>query len=288
MELGGNVSSEQALGKRLQQARQQSGLTQQQLCARANLSYSTLAKIERGAIKSPSIFTVQSIAAALETGLDELLGVDVKQLGKVPTGKATSRSGIKFIYFDLNDCLVRPRNTAFMQLAQDSGQPIDIVESVFWKYNDAVCRGEMSLDELNTVWAQRLGILVDWKKYYLNAAEEMPGIAELLDWAARHYYVGILSNTMPGFIQALKDEGLIPAVRFDAVVDSSEVHALKPESKIYEAAAAKAGMPAEQILLIDDNRPNLMAAEAIGWHTIWFDSYDPDQSIAAVRSALEV
>jgi transcriptional regulator with XRE-family HTH domain len=56
---------EKGLGKQLQSARQKAGLTQQQLCHKANLSFSTLTKIERGAIKSPSIFTIQSIASAL-------------------------------------------------------------------------------------------------------------------------------------------------------------------------------------------------------------------------------
>jgi transcriptional regulator with XRE-family HTH domain len=45
------VVAEQALGKRLQDARRAAGLTQQELCQKADLSYSTLAKIERGAIR---------------------------------------------------------------------------------------------------------------------------------------------------------------------------------------------------------------------------------------------
>ena len=47
--------AELALGKAIQQARQNAGLTQQELCHKAELSYSTLAKIERGAIKTPSV-----------------------------------------------------------------------------------------------------------------------------------------------------------------------------------------------------------------------------------------
>src|ERR1700755_265015 len=95
---------EQGLGKRLQEARQAAGLTQQQLCHQANLSFSTLTKIERGAIKAPSIFTIQAIAGALGVGLDELGG-------QAPAGVANrrlsqTRSGAKFIYFDVNGCLV--------------------------------------------------------------------------------------------------------------------------------------------------------------------------------------
>jgi FMN phosphatase YigB (HAD superfamily)/DNA-binding XRE family transcriptional regulator len=284
---GGTVSSEQALGKHLQAARQAAGLTQQQLCHKAGLSYSTLTKIERGAIKSPSIFTIQGIAAALDVTLDALIGSALQQR-KVPAdSRGVSKNGVRFVYFDLNDCLVRFHTSGFTQLARDSGQPIDVVEAVYWKYDSQVCRGEVSLDELNTIWAERLGIMVDWKQYYLSAVDKMPGIAELVEWVHKRYRAGILSNTMPGFIDALQAQSLLPALPYDAIVDSSVVHALKPEVKIYETAAAMAGVAPSEILLIDDSRPNLIAAEQLGWHTIWFDSYQPEASIEGIRATLE-
>src|SRR4051812_35007349 len=126
---------EKGLGKHLQEARQKAGLTQQQLCHKANLSFSTLAKIERGAIKSPSIFTIQSIAQALGLGLDELLGATVSP---ALTGRhlARTKSGASFIYFDVNGCLVRFYHQAFARLAEATGMPADIVETTFWHYND--------------------------------------------------------------------------------------------------------------------------------------------------------
>ena len=274
---------EKGLGKRLQSARRSAGLTQQELCHKAGLSYSTLTKIERGAIKAPSIFTIQRIAGALGTTLDELLGGMITHHAV----KSVSKNGIRFVYFDLNGCLVRYGSRGFTQLAHDSAQSIDVVETVFWKYDSQVCRGEISLDELNTIWAERLGIMVDWKQYYLNAVDPMPGIKELVSWTAKHYRCGILSNTMPGFIDALKERTLIPAVNYDAIIDSSVVHALKPEPKIYEIAAEKAGLQPSEILLIDDNRSFLIAAETAGWRTIWFDSYQPESSIESIKAALE-
>src|ERR1035437_10389531 len=93
---------EKGLGKQLQRARQSAGLTQQQLCQKANLSFSTLTKIERGAIKSPSIFTVEAIANALGTSLDKLIGHS-----PAPDRKfLKTKSGVSFIYFDVNGCLV--------------------------------------------------------------------------------------------------------------------------------------------------------------------------------------
>src|SRR3984885_6127949 len=97
---------EKGLGHRLQLARQAAGLTQQALCQKANLSYSTLAKIERGAIKAPSIFTIQNIASALGTTLDALIG-ELGPATPVPKTRLRSKSGISFVYFDVNGCLVR-------------------------------------------------------------------------------------------------------------------------------------------------------------------------------------
>jgi transcriptional regulator with XRE-family HTH domain len=57
----------------VQQARLTAGLTQQELCELANISYSTLAKIERGAIKSPSVYLVDKIAKKLNVTIESLL-----------------------------------------------------------------------------------------------------------------------------------------------------------------------------------------------------------------------
>jgi transcriptional regulator with XRE-family HTH domain len=94
---------EVGLGKSLQRARQKAGITQQELCQKAELSYSTLAKIERGAIKSPSIFTIQRISQALGVDLNELVGI-LPSNAKV-SAKKRSKTGIRFVYFDINGVL---------------------------------------------------------------------------------------------------------------------------------------------------------------------------------------
>jgi FMN phosphatase YigB (HAD superfamily)/DNA-binding XRE family transcriptional regulator len=278
---------EVGLGKQLQRARQAAGLTQQELCQRAGLSYSTLAKIERGAIKSPSIFTIQSIAAALNTSLNELMGI-VGPVKSPETPKKRSKSGIRFVYFDINGCLVRFFHRAFTRLAEETSVPADVIETTFWHYNDAVCRGEMSMDEFNRLFAERIGVpTLDWRAYYLEAIDPITEMQETVRWAADNYYVGLLSNIMPGFIDEMLKLNILPNVAYAAIVDSSATGAIKPEQRIYEVAQEKAAVPPEEILLIDDSRSNLMAAERMGWHVLWFDDYRPDESIVRVRTALE-
>jgi FMN phosphatase YigB (HAD superfamily)/DNA-binding XRE family transcriptional regulator len=280
-------SSELLLGARLQEARKNAHLTQQELCQRASLSYSTLAKIERGAIKSPSIFTIQSIAEALDTTLNDLMGM-MGSAG-LKTAKKRSKSGVSFIYFDINGCLVRFYHRAFGLIARDSGKQPDVIETTFWHYNDAVCRGELSIDEFNEILGGQLELdEFDWRAYYLQAVEAISEMHALLRWASENYRVGLLSNIMPGQIPVMIEQGLLPQLDYSAIVDSSEVHAIKPEPLIYEIATEMAQAPTGEILLIDDSRANVMAAEHAGWKVVWFDDYRPDESAERVRDILEI
>lgn len=283
MDTGGAVTDEKRLGQVIQAARKAAGFTQQTLCQRSGLSFSTLAKIERGAIKAPSVFTVRLIAATIGVSLDQLL----EGVAGAGTPRKVSKNGVRFVYFDMNGCLVRFYQRAFANLARDAGVTADVVENIFWQYNGDINRGEKSIDELNTALAERLGILVDWYKYYLAAVEVTPGVGELVRWAAENYRIGMLTNTMPGLVQALKSAGKLPDVAFDAVIDSSEVHALKPEARVYEIAAERAGLPPGEILLVDDDNPNLAAAGKLGWQTVGFDPYHPEESIVTISTALQ-
>jgi FMN phosphatase YigB (HAD superfamily)/DNA-binding XRE family transcriptional regulator len=280
---------EKGLGRRLQAARVDAGLTQQSLCQKANLSYSTLTKIERGAIKAPSIFTIQSIAEALNVGLDELMGIAPKA-GHMQRRHGRSKSGVSFVYFDINGCLVRFYHRAFTRLSEVTGAPADIVETAFWHYNDQVCRGEMDLPTFNRKLAADLGatVPINWQDYYLEAIEPIPVMHELVHWAAGQYRVGLLTNIMPGFIDVMIRRGLLPDVAYDVIIDSSVVRSIKPEARMYTLATQRAACPAAEILFVDDSRINLMAAEKQGWHVLWFDDYRPDESVARVKSALEL
>lgn len=277
---------EKGLGKRLQEARQSAGLTQQALCHKANLSYSTLTKIERGAIKAPSIFTIQNIAEALGVGLDQLMGSSSRPSHL--SAKKRSRSGITFVYFDINGCLVRFFHRAFTRLSEETGAPADVVETTFWHYNDAVCRGEMDLAAFNEKLTSELHAdkPIDWTEYYMEAIEPIPAMHELVTWAAEQYRVGLLTNIMPGFVNIMIEKGLLPNAGYEAIVDSSQVKAIKPEAEIYQTAMQKANVPSSEILLVDDSRVNLMAAEKQGWHVLWFDDYRPDESVERIKSAL--
>ncbi len=276
---------EKGLGKRLQKMRRSAGMTQQQLCQAANLSFSTLTKIERGAIKSPSIFTIQNIAKALNMGLDELLGVKTKPM----THHKETRSGVRFVYFDVNGCLVRFYHRAFAQIAKDYGVPPDLVEMAFLHYNSDACRGVLSMQDFNALIAKRLAIpSLDWPKYYLDAVEPMPGMQKVVEWACQNYGVGLLTNIMPGLLPSLINKGVVPNLKYDVIIDSSETGLIKPDVQMFKVAAEKSGVDPSKILLVDDTRENVATAEELGWHVLWFDYAQPEESVEQVKMALDM
>ncbi len=289
---GVGLTEEMKLGRVVQTARKNAGLTQQALCQKMGLSYSTLAKIERGAIRAPSVFTIRQIAQTLGISLDALLLNVAAEKPFAQTrpnpAKKVSRNGVKFVYFDMNGCLVQSAVTKTASLlASESGVTTDIVESIFWQYNSDVCRGTASIDELNTVLADRLGMLVDWNKYYLSVVQPTPGMAELVEWVAENYKTGILTNTLPGLVEPMLASGLLPQIKYDVIIDSSQVHALKPEPEMFHIAAERAGVNPNEILLVDDDHLNLSSAGQLGWQTFSFHAYQAEESIVAVSTALQ-
>ncbi len=278
------------LGSRVQAARLSAGLTQQELCEQAGLSYSTLAKIERGAIKAPSIFIINQICQALGLTIEGLLSTGVttvKQRARSSTKEVLAATPVSFVYCDINGVMVRFYQRAFAALAHTTNQPLDLVETIFWRYNDAVCKGEMSEMELNRVLAESLEAqVVDWRSLYVHAVEPITEMHDYVKSLVGRYKVGLISNIFPGFLQALKDAGKLPDISYDAEVDSSVVHEIKPHKHIYEIAEKRANANASQILLIDDTRANIIAAQEQGWRAIWFDSYHPAESVGDIEKIL--
>lgn len=282
------IVAEEALGKQLQDARVRVGLTQQALCQQADISYSTLAKIERGAIKAPSIFTIQRISEVLGVPMDELLGKPSSDSFLPKTSKKISKSGVRFVYFDVNGCLVRFFHHAFTRISEDFNVPIDTVEATFWHYNDAVCRGEISLDDFNKHLGESIGIeTIDWMEYYLEEVDPILEMQDILVWVSENYHIGLLTNIMPGFINEMLARKLIPNIHYDSIVDSSKIGAIKPEEAIYIEAEVRSGCQPSEILLIDDSRSNIMAANKHDWHVLWFDDYRPEESALRIRKVLE-
>jgi XRE family transcriptional regulator, master regulator for biofilm formation len=61
------------LGQRIQQLREQRGLSVQELASRAGTTYQSIWRIERGEQRDPSVALTRAIARALGVGVDYLI-----------------------------------------------------------------------------------------------------------------------------------------------------------------------------------------------------------------------
>jgi putative hydrolase of the HAD superfamily len=86
-------------------------------------------------------------------------------------------------------------------------------------------------------------------------------------WKGR-YRIGIVSNFYGNMRSLLKAEGLAGLV--DAVADSSEVGALKPDAAIFEAALEELGVAAGEAVMVGDSLArDMRGAEALEMPHAW-------------------
>jgi len=85
---------------------------------------------------------------------------------------------------------------------------------------------------------------------------------------AKRYPLYLLSNNNPiamGIINGMfRDNGIEPSTTFKSQFLSYEMRLLKPSQAIYLATIKGIGLPAEEILFIDDNETNVLAAREAG------------------------
>lgn len=112
-----------------------------------------------------------------------------------------------------------------------------------------------------------------WEAWHALLGGYVPERIELLRTLAREkrYRIFVLSNTNPPHRKRIREMfreqfgGDFDAI-FEKTFFSDELGCVKPEAKIYELAAQKAGTVPEESLFIDDNSANVEGARACGWH----------------------
>ncbi len=134
-------------------------------------------------------------------------------------------------------------------------------------------RGELATAEMqNEVvpFAEAAGVTLRGDEYARVLSGEFTVNDAMIDRVfslrAQGYRLGLLTNSFVEFREHI--ESHVDFELFDAIVDSSEVGHRKPEPAIYDLMTRMLGVPAEEILYLDDFAANLDAARAAGWHTI--------------------
>lgn len=151
--------------------------------------------------------------------------------------------------------------------------------------------GELTSHEL---W-QHLGIEGDAGELdatYVGGHEVTPGMTDLIDELCREgLLVGCISNDIAEWSRALRRRHALDE-RIACWTISGEVHARKPDERIYRAFLDDARLTADRVVFVDDRPANVQAAAALGFATILVDFLgtgqvpDAIQSVDALRVAL--
>jgi putative hydrolase of the HAD superfamily len=147
-------------------------------------------------------------------------------------------------------------------------------------------------------WTEEIGRLAGrpdltveelWPLAYAGAEEEFlrPEMVALVDEAtATGVRTAMLSNDLTTFHGA----GWVDEVpffrRIGTFFDAASLGARKPDPVAYTAAVARLGLPAGEVLFVDDLPENVIGASSAGLPAVLFDITDPAGSTAVVRKEL--
>lgn len=98
--------------------------------------------------------------------------------------------------------------------------------------------------------------------------------------------VAALTNDLSRFHDPAWIERMDVLDRFDPFVDLSNTGILKPDPRGYQRVLDGLGLPADQVLFVDDQPVNIAGAERVGMKAIHFDVLDRPVSIRLVLDAV--
>jgi FMN phosphatase YigB (HAD superfamily) len=177
---------------------------------------------------------------------------------------------IEAFLFDMGDVLIKFSHARmFAQLAPLLGRTAEEVQLGFHVSGMHVGydRGDFDDEEMfrriSTLSDRSLDRAEVWRAMS-DIFEPSPGLFELLtELKKQGFRMVLLSNTCKPHVEWVRERFPIYGLLDDYTL-SFEVGAVKPEAKIFEAAIAKAGVPAERCFYTDDIPAYVEAGRAMG------------------------
>ena len=198
-------------------------------------------------------------------------------------------STIRAVLFDFDGVLTSDKTGSFTTtryLSQCTGIELPRVQAAFRRFNNDLTLGRITHA---AVWGD---ICADLGRavgiHLLEEAFKSTPLSERMLAIARglrsRYSVGIVTDNKKDRIDALKRLHDLPRL-FDPIVVSSEVGLGKDNPGIFLGALQLLRMRPEECIFIDNSKNNLVAPNAIGMKTIYFD--DEKQDFKALLAELQ-
>lgn len=200
-------------------------------------------------------------------------------------------SKVEFAYFDLGNVVFTFKG-GLEEIATRYERPYIDVEAVFLQYDDEICRGHMTPQELWGKYQSELNLGNEslnfaefWTSHFAPIRETL-GLLSILE--AHKFPIGIISNIYPGIFELITQKGVIPPIDWKSKVLSCEIGSVKPEENIYKVAEQNIETPSNKILLIDDKTDFLTPAKQRGWQILQFDPTNPGKSVSEIQSLIGI
>lgn len=162
------------------------------------------------------------------------------------------------------------------------GIPWALVEKGFGRYRRLMDGGYYDLREmydlifadaaLSVAKADLDAIVAEDEASFLYRNERT--LAWMKSLKAAGFKIGILTNMPPAFAVRFRETFADFIALADAMVISGEERMFKPQHRIYTLLRERLGLPANELLFVDDVEANCEGARADGWRAIRFESND--------------
>lgn len=211
---------------------------------------------------------------------------------------------IDFVYFDLDDTLLdhaHAEHQALVDLHAESDSPLgahtfdDVhrayraINPVIWKQYSAgeltkiqakVGRFTRLLDALEVDWPGGDEWLADaYLDRYSFHWQAIDGAFEAYDRIAASMRVGLMTNGFSEIQRAKLAQFPGLAEVADAIIISEEVGVLKPDPRLFEAAASEVDVRPERILYVGDSlHSDVGGGIGAGWKVAWYSETDHEHA----------
>ncbi|MGH4035458.1 HAD-IA family hydrolase [Actinomycetota bacterium Odt1-20B] len=151
-----------------------------------------------------------------------------------------------------------PGRTAEVAFAPENDLPLMLGRISREQWVGSIARGLAGGGQVSWEQGRELGEALAGAGFSADA----DAVALLRRARAARLHVSLVTNATPWLDEDLAALGLADLA--DDVVSSAVVGLAKPDPRIYELAARRAGVPAERCLFVDDRQENVDAAVALG------------------------
>lgn len=194
------------------------------------------------------------------------------------------------LILDYGNVLSRPQDQTWMDgAARRLGGDAAVFRAAYWQHRhaydadlsaarywqrvaDAIRPGALAPDELDWLIATDVA---SWSVQH----EEIWALAARFRTAGGR--TAFLSNSGPEVMARLRADHPLET-RFDAVVISCEVGLSKPDPRIFRLCLERLGLPASDVLFVDDRADNVEGAAAVGLRTLQFEGPDALERLRAL------